>query len=64
MEILQEIMEQGEVTREILLQEIELEKILQTSLRQEEESWRLQSRNLWLIGGDQNTKFFQNQWKE
>ena len=47
-----------------MIQEIELEKVLQTTLKQEEESLRLQSRNLWLISGDQNTNFFRNQCKE
>ena len=60
MESLQEDMEKNEITREHLLREIELEKILQSILRQEEEGWRLHSRVLWLKGGDQNTKFFQN----
>ena len=45
-ETLQENMEKIEVTRELLLQEIELEKSLQSILRQEEEGWRLWSRNL------------------
>ena len=60
MEALQEDMEKDEITREHLLREIELEKSLQTILRQEEEGWRLRSRVLWLKGGDQNTKFFQD----
>ena len=60
METLQGNMEQREVTVELMIQEIELEKALQTTIRQEEESLRLQSRNLWLISGDQNTKIFQN----
>ena len=64
METLHGHMEQIEVTQELIIQEIELEKALQTTLRQEEESLRLQSRNLWLISGDQNTNFFQNQCKE
>ena len=41
MEILQESMEQAEVTKDLLIQEIELEKKLQNVIRQEEESWRL-----------------------
>ena len=60
----QEKMERMEVTRELLIWEIELEKSLQVILRKEEESWRLRSRFLWLKGGDQNTKFFQNQCRE
>ena len=58
MEMLQGNMEQREVTKELMIQEIELEIFLQTTLRQEEESLRLQSRNLWLISEDQNTFFF------
>ena len=64
MEALQENMEKDEITREHLLREIELEKSLQSILRQEEEGWRLRSRVLWLKGGDQNTKLFQNQCRE
>ena len=56
METLQGNMEQGEVIIELMIQEIELEKALQTTIRKEEESLRFQSRNLWLISGDQNTK--------
>ena len=52
METLQGNMDQREVTAELMIQEIELEKVLQTTLRQEEDSLRLQSRNLWLISGD------------
>ena len=40
METLQGNMEQREVTKELMIQEIELEKVLQTTLRQEEESLR------------------------
>ena len=57
-------MEQVEVIGELLLQEIELEKKLQTILKKEEESCRLWSRNLWILGGNQNTKFFHNHCKE
>ena len=64
METLQGNMDQIEVNKELMIQEIELEKILQTTLRKEEESLRLRSRNLWLINGDQNTFFFQNQCNE
>ena len=59
MEALQVDMEEREITREHLLREIELEKSLQSIIRQEEEGWRLRSRVLWLKGGDQNTIFFQ-----
>ena len=64
MESLQVEMEACEITKEHLNKEIELESTLQKILRQEEEGWRLRSRILWLKGGDQNTKFFQNQCKD
>ena len=60
MEDLQAKMEEIEITKEHLVEEIELETSLQKILRQEEEGWRLRSRILWLKGGDQNTKLFQN----
>ena len=64
MESLQVEMEACEITKEHLNKEIELESTLQKILRQEEEGWRLRSHILWLKGGDQNTKFFQNQCKD
>ena len=51
METLQQNMEKMEITRELLIKEIELETSLQVILRQEEESWRLRSRVLWIKGG-------------
>ena len=64
MEALQAEMEENEITKEHLVKEIELKTSLQKILRQEEEGWRLWSRILWLKGGDQNTKFFQNQCRD
>ena len=64
MEALQAEMEEREITKEHLVKEIELETSMQKILRQEEEGWRLRSRILWLKGGDQNTKFFQNQCRK
>jgi len=64
MEILQAEMEVSTITKEHLIKEIELETNLQKILRQEEEGWKLRSRMLWLKGGDQNTKFFQNQCRD
>ena len=64
MEALQVEMEVNEITKKNLVKEIELETSLQKILRQEEEGWRLQSRILWLKGGDQNTKLFQNQCRD
>ena len=57
-------METSSITKENLIKEIELESNLHKILRQEEEGWRLRSRILWLKGGDQNTKFFQNQCRD
>ena len=64
MELLQAEMEVSTVTKEHLFKEIELESKLQKILRTEEEEWRLRSCIFWLKGGDQNTKFFQNQCRD
>ena len=64
LEIMQGKMEHEEITRDLLVQEIELERKIQVTLKQEEEDQRLRSRKLQLKGGDQNTKFFHNQYKE
>ena len=64
MEAHQAKMEDIEITRDHILKEIELEKSLQSILRQEEQDWRLRSQVLWLKEGDQNTKFFQNQCRD
>ena len=64
MELLQAEMDVSTITKEHLVKEIELETKLQKILRQEEEGWRLHSRILWLKGGDQNMKFFQNQRRD
>lgn len=39
---------------------IELEKQKDKILKEREESWRLNSRAIWLKAGDENTKFYQN----
>ena len=57
-------MEESNITKEHLVKEIELPKNLQKILRHEEEGWRFRSRILWLKGGDQNTKLFQNQCRD
>ena len=64
MELLQAEMEVSTISKEHLLKEIELESKLQKILRHEEEGWRLRSVIFWLKGGDQNTKFFQNQCRD
>ena len=64
MEHLQAEMEVSTITKDHLFKEIELEAKLQKILRDEEESWRFRSRVFWLKGGDQNTKFFQNQCRD
>ena len=63
MEILQAEMEVSTITKDHLIKEIELETNMQKILRQEE-GWRLWSHILWLKGGDQNMKFFQNQCRD
>ena len=64
MEHLQAEMEDSIITKDHLFKEIELEAKLQKILRDEGESWRLRSCVFWLKGGDQNTKFFQNQCRD
>ena len=64
MELLQAEMEAISINKEHLLKEIQLESKLQKILRHEEEGWRLRARIFWLKGGDQNTKFFQNQCRD
>ena len=64
MELMQDQMEVSTITKEHLLKEIDLETQLQKILRHEEEGWKLHSRIFWLKGGDQNTKFFQNQCRD
>eukprot|EP00253_Pinus_taeda_P030806 PITA_30806 len=51
-------MEHNPVTQSLLQKEIELQKEVHKSSRDEEEFWRQKSRNLWLKSGDKNTSFF------
>lgn len=57
------MMEDGPVTPALLNKEEQTHRQPQVALRKEEETWRLQSRCLWLQMGDRNTTFFHLQCK-
>ena len=56
-------LEEGTITHPLLLKEQQNFTEYQKILHEEEETWRLKSRSLWLNSGDKNTKFFQRQTK-
>ena len=57
-------MEQAEIIKEMLLKEKELDRKILAIQRREEEELCIRSGFVCLKGGDQNTKFFDYQWKE
>lgn len=63
LENFQKDLENKEITIWLQKKEIELQTQYQIVLRNEEETWRLNLRSLWLKAGDKNTKFFHNQAK-
>jgi hypothetical protein len=58
---IQQKIESDLVTEALMNQEKEAQQHLQTTLRREEEHWRLKSRSLWIKAGDSNTSFFHKQ---
>lgn len=54
----QMLLENTEVTQDLLQREIDLQKDFHKASREEEENWRQKSRALWLQAGDKNTSFF------
>ena len=54
-------MEVSDITDIMLRKEEELQKVFFSACRMEEEFWRQKSRNLWLMSGDKNTKYFHKQ---
>ena len=49
------------ITDSLLKKEENLQKAFHSACRMEEEFWRQKSRNLWLLSGDKNTKYFHKQ---
>ena len=55
------IMEDAEVSQELLQKEENLQKDFHRACRVEEEYWRQKSRSMWLQAGDKNTSYFHKQ---
>ena len=55
------IMEDTEVSQDLLQKEENLQKDLQRACRVEEECWRQKSRSMWLQAGDKNTSYYHKQ---
>jgi hypothetical protein len=55
------VMEQKEITPELLQQENSLQRQWHQACRMEENYWRQKSRSLWLKEGDRNTTYFHKQ---
>jgi len=56
-------MEVATITVDIQAMETLIQQKLQKAIRNEEETWRLKSRSMWLKAGDQNTTYFHRQAK-
>jgi ribonuclease HI len=57
----QAVMEDAQITQELLNQESDLQRKYHKICREEEAYWRVKSRALWLQEGDRNTSFFHKQ---
>jgi len=63
LENIQKIIDEGELSKENQLREKEIYLEIHKNNRNEEETWRLKSRNFWIHFGDKNTAFFHNTTK-